>query len=157
MERERSAEENDQLSRSTKKMKRIGESGLSIEATDNMELESPTRQIIERDARNPPEAGHPPSYRDTLQRNNPNITFETRDNPIWVAEEQEYLSEDDEPDEDEDHLCPHNSINSGREEGTLRTMEECFNHSYVRQRDWLPPTQKTPEDEMGFKGRFLPN
>ena len=71
-----------------------------------MEIGSPTRQGIEGDGRNPPAAGHLLSYRDTLQCNNPNITFETRDNPIWMAEEHRYLSEVDEPDEEEDPLCP---------------------------------------------------
>ena len=87
MESEHSIEENDQLSRSTKKMKRVGESGSGIDAADNMEIGSPSRQETEGEGRNQPGVGHPLLYRDTLQRNNPNITFETRDNPMWMAEE----------------------------------------------------------------------
>jgi len=41
-----------------------------------------------------------------LQRNNPNLTFETRDNPIWMADAEADTSDDDEPVEEEDPLCP---------------------------------------------------
>ncbi|KAJ8434826.1 hypothetical protein Cgig2_033548 [Carnegiea gigantea] len=33
------------------------------------------------------------SYRDTLQRNNPNLDFETRENPIWEVNGSDYVSE----------------------------------------------------------------
>jgi len=42
------------------------------------------------------------SYRDTLQRNNRNLSFETCENPLWEAEGYDYVSEDDE----EDPKCP---------------------------------------------------
>ncbi|KAJ8421453.1 hypothetical protein Cgig2_005311 [Carnegiea gigantea] len=52
-------------------------------------------------------------YRDALQRNNPNLNFETRDNPIWetegwddVSEDDEPPEEDDEPPEEDDPTCP---------------------------------------------------
>jgi len=97
-ERERSTEETDQLSRSTKKMKRLGEADLAPTRIDGMEIGSSSHGT--------PEGVTPPSYRDTLQRNNPNITFETRDNPIWVADDSSYESGDDEPIADDDPLCP---------------------------------------------------
>jgi len=108
MERESecSSEENDQLSRSTKKMKRIGESGLGSVAIDEMELGSPRTSATGREGQIQPGMGHPISYRDTLQRNNPNLTFETRDNPMWVADTQDIVLDDDEPVDDEDPLCP---------------------------------------------------
>ncbi|KAJ8434946.1 hypothetical protein Cgig2_012972 [Carnegiea gigantea] len=46
------------------------------------------------------------SYRDTLQRNNPNLSFETRENPIWDAVGCEDVSEDDEPPVDDDLTGP---------------------------------------------------
>ena len=93
MERERESgrnqttEEADQLLRSTKKMKR-GMTENSNEVTDKedvemieMELGSP--HVLET-ARVSPQTRERlrASYRDTLQRNNPNLEFETRENPI---------------------------------------------------------------------------
>ncbi|KAJ8434625.1 hypothetical protein Cgig2_033111 [Carnegiea gigantea] len=46
------------------------------------------------------------SYRDTLQCNNPNLHFETRENPIWEDDGRDNVSEDDEPPEEEDPMCP---------------------------------------------------
>jgi len=37
------------------------------------------------------------SYRDTFQLNNPNLRFETWDNPIWEAEGVDDVSNGDEP------------------------------------------------------------
>ena len=105
-ESERSSEESDQLSRSTKKTKRNCDSGQGMDASDEMEPGSPGRAATGRGVPNQTEERIPISYRDTLQRNNPNLTFETRDNPMWVAEIQTIESDDDEPVEDEDPLCP---------------------------------------------------
>ncbi|KAJ8439289.1 hypothetical protein Cgig2_016837 [Carnegiea gigantea] len=46
------------------------------------------------------------SYRDTLQWNNPNLSFETRENPIWDTVGCEDVSKDDEPPVDDDPTCP---------------------------------------------------
>ncbi|KAJ8424238.1 hypothetical protein Cgig2_023859 [Carnegiea gigantea] len=46
------------------------------------------------------------SYRDTLQRNNSNLRFETQENPIWEAEGVDDVFEDDEPLETDDPTCP---------------------------------------------------
>jgi len=105
-ESERSSEENDQLSRSTKKMKWIGDSESRRDAADEMELVSPRTVATEREEHIQTGMRPPISYRDTLQRNNSNLTFETRDNPIWVADTQDIVSEDDELVDDEDPLCP---------------------------------------------------
>jgi len=105
-ERERSTEESDQLSRLTKKMKRIEDSNLNAATTDDMEIGSSSHVPLDEEPSRTTECLPPPSYRDTLQRNNPNIMFETRDNPIWVADDQAYGSGDDEPTEDDDPLCP---------------------------------------------------
>ena len=50
--------------------------------------------------------GQAVSYRDTLQRNNPNLTFETRDNPIWMEDDHNVMSDDDVLGKDDDPLCP---------------------------------------------------
>ena len=83
-ERERFAEENDQLSRSTKKMKRSLGTNPDVGDTDSMDLGSP-RTLNEGQGRHPGiNPRSPGSYRDTLQRNNPNLTFDMHDNPIWA-------------------------------------------------------------------------
>ena len=105
-ERERSSEESDQLSRSTKKMKRIGESGSATDVLDNMDIGSPRAQEEMQDGQHHSGIAPPTSYRDTLQRNNPDLTFETRDNPMWIDDNQGIESEDDEPVENDDPLCP---------------------------------------------------
>ena len=97
-ERERSPEETDQLSRSTKKMKRVGESSSGDGVLDDMET---AREEFSHSG-----TGRIVSYRDTLQRNNPNLTFETRDNPIWMIEDHDDISDDDVPADDDDPLCP---------------------------------------------------
>lgn len=53
-----------------------------------------------------PPNSQPVSCKDTLQRNNPNLTFNTRDNPIWTDADYDDLMEDDEPSENEDPTCP---------------------------------------------------
>ena len=45
-------------------------------------------------------------YHDTLQRNNPNMHMDMRENPMWCYEEFDDVSEDDEPPEEEDPTCP---------------------------------------------------
>jgi len=52
------------------------------------------------------EMGRPMSYRDTLQRNSPNLHFETRENPVWEAEGDGEVSEDDELLGEEGPTCP---------------------------------------------------
>ena len=105
-EREPSPEEHDQLSRSTKKMKRLEEASSGSAVVDDMEI-VPTRNLVSTRAEPPSsEVGRVVSYRDTLQRNNPNLTFETRDNPIWMVDDHDDISDDDVPREDEDPLCP---------------------------------------------------
>ena len=102
-ERERTAEETDQISRSIKKMKRTS-ANLGDPAI--MELESP-RALTERQGeQDAADQRRTASYRDTLQRNNLNLTFDTHDNPIWMDNENEVHSDDDEPVEDDDPLCP---------------------------------------------------
>ncbi|KAJ8435311.1 hypothetical protein Cgig2_026403 [Carnegiea gigantea] len=111
-EQGRSTEETDQLSRSTKKMKRVGESGnLEHSATFDEEMEeanlSSPRPVGYR-ARETSQAqlvlGI--SYRDSLQRNNPNLVSETRENPMWSADYYWEQLEDDEPPEFDDPTCP---------------------------------------------------
>ncbi|KAJ8434578.1 hypothetical protein Cgig2_008347 [Carnegiea gigantea] len=48
----------------------------------------------------------PISYKATLQCNNPNLSFETRENPIWKELNIAEISEDDEPPEEDDLTCP---------------------------------------------------
>ena len=102
-EREPSTEEHDQLSRSTKKMKRAGGSGSgTLPGSDmDMDIGSPRQEESAQQ-----ETRRLISYRETLQRNNPNLTFETRDNPIWMADTEADTSDDEEPAEEEDPLCP---------------------------------------------------
>ena len=71
-----------------------------------MDLESPRAQ--EEGQHDQPRSGvtSPISYRDTLQRNNPNLTCETRDNPMWLDDIHDIESDNDEPVENEDPLCP---------------------------------------------------
>ena len=102
MERERSSEERDQLSRSIKKMKR--KSGDS--STGEIDLESTRAMETDEQALGEAARRHTVSYRDTLQRNNPNLHFDTRDNPIWVDTTAEDSSNDDEAMGEDDPLCP---------------------------------------------------
>ena len=46
------------------------------------------------------------SYREMLQRNNPNLCMEMREKPIWCSNEYDDVSEDNEPLEEEDCRCP---------------------------------------------------
>jgi len=105
-ERGLSAEESDQLSRSTKKMKRAGDFGLGSDANIDMDLGTPRDIESEQEGQPPHAVGCLISYRDTLQRNNPNLMFETCDNPIWIAEANTDTLDDGEPVEDDDPLCP---------------------------------------------------
>ena len=105
-ERELSSEENDQLSRSTKKMKRLGELASASDAISDMDINSSMAPMPGREEIPNPGMRQIVSYRDTLQRNNPNLTFETRDNPIWMADDHEVVSDDDAPEDEDDPLCP---------------------------------------------------
>ena len=46
------------------------------------------------------------SYRDSLQRNNPNLVFETLENPMWSADYYWEQLQDDEPSEFDDPTYP---------------------------------------------------
>ncbi|KAJ8423365.1 hypothetical protein Cgig2_026783 [Carnegiea gigantea] len=87
-ERNQTTEEANQLLRSTKKMKR-GTAGNSNEVADRedveiMEIVVGSPHVPDTAPVNPQTRGRlRASYRDTLQRNNPNLEFETRENPIW--------------------------------------------------------------------------
>ena len=82
MEGERSLEENDQLVRSTKKVKRTGEMSVQDEGPEAMDTGSPTARESGLPVQHNPFSGRTASYRDTLQRNSPHLAFESRDNPI---------------------------------------------------------------------------
>ena len=99
-------EENDQLLRSTKKMKRFGEASPDLLGTDEMDLGSLRVMETGLHSRNESNGERGISYRDTLQRNNSNLSFNTRDNPIWAETTSEDSSDDDEPMGEEDPLCP---------------------------------------------------
>ena len=108
----RIAEEADQLLRSTKKMKRAMErpysDNVEREDVDMIEVELSSPNVSETAPLNLGTVGRERtiSYRDTLQQNNPNLSFETTENPIWKDARCEYLSEDDEPPEQDDPTCP---------------------------------------------------
>jgi len=103
---ERSLEESDLLSRSTKKMKRTGGDPPEPDNSEEMDTGSPIQRAPEQNMRTVLTGGNGPSYRDTLQRNNPNLYFDMRDNPIWAEQEIEDNSDDDAPEDDDDPLCP---------------------------------------------------
>ncbi|KAJ8422018.1 hypothetical protein Cgig2_007568 [Carnegiea gigantea] len=77
------------------------------EDVEMLELESGSPNVPETVPLNPlmVGTGRVASYRDTLQRNNPNLEFETRENPIWDADGFDAASEDDEPPEEDDPTC----------------------------------------------------
>ena len=126
-ERERSAEERDQLSRSTKKMKRVGDSSPGDDAVDEMVLSSP-RNSMDAHAVNPnSDVRKIVSYKDTLQRNNPNLTFETRDNPIWMVDDPDDISDDDAPEDEEDPLCPTILLTAADK----RLLRETWKHALI--------------------------
>jgi len=105
-ESERSPEESDQLSRSTKKMKRTSGQTPTLAGVEERPLASPSAMDTDLHIQADPEERRTISYRDTLQRNNPNLTFDTRDNPIWVDTPYENTSDDDVLLEEDDPLCP---------------------------------------------------
>ena len=87
-------------------MKRSNGNNLGLGDSESMDLVSP-RAIIEGQVEQSGiDPGNSVSYRDTLQRNNPNLTFETHDNPIWMDNANDDASEDDEPMDNDDPLCP---------------------------------------------------
>ncbi|KAJ8450709.1 hypothetical protein Cgig2_021181 [Carnegiea gigantea] len=93
-------------------MKRIS-TGNPAEATDCedveiLELESGSPNVPETVPLNPLTVGRGrvASYRNTLRRNNPNLEFETRENPIRDADGFDDASEDDEPPEEDNPTCP---------------------------------------------------
>ncbi|KAJ8437486.1 hypothetical protein Cgig2_007463 [Carnegiea gigantea] len=105
-------EEADQLRRSNKKMKR----STMIQPTDNEGLADVDMDDCGLGSPHVPETlpsseegnalQRPTSYRDTLQRNNPNLSFDTRENPVWEDTSAGDVSEDDEPPEEDDLTCP---------------------------------------------------
>ena len=106
MEGERSLEENDQLVRSTKKVKRTGETSVQDEGPEAMDTDSPTARESGLPVQQNPFSGRTASYCDTLQRNNPYLVFETKDNPIWVDNDNADVSDDDEFVGEDDRTCP---------------------------------------------------
>jgi len=85
------------------------------EDIDNEEMEDsfPERSI--KNLRNPSrsalDGGHPRpqggfSYRDTLQRNNPELSFNKIQNAVWDDTLHGKESGDDEPPEEDDPTCP---------------------------------------------------
>ncbi|KAJ8427038.1 hypothetical protein Cgig2_032866 [Carnegiea gigantea] len=108
---QQTTEEADQLLRSTKKMKR-GTAGIPNEVADRedvemMEMVVGSPLVPDTAPVNPQTRGRlRASYRDTLQRNNPNLEFETLENPIWEDDGFDEVSEDDEPPEEDDPTCP---------------------------------------------------
>ena len=107
-----SPEEADQLHRSTKKMKRTGiGSSLGNAPTDedehvNVEMELPSNPDPSTTMAGEPLCAQTISYRDTLQRNNPNLNLDMRENPIWMKATYEELSDDDEPPLEDEPTCP---------------------------------------------------
>jgi len=99
-------------------VKRTGPSESGSDGVDAMELSSPRVLDTERTGPSPPGIA-PISYRDTLQRNNPNLTCKTRDNPIWMEDKHEDTLDNDEPVEDDDPLYP-TILLTGAEKKALR-------------------------------------
>jgi len=118
LERSRSAEESDQLARSKKKMKcAYNGQGIDLDliAGEEMELEDSHGDNHNRGLINPsygaqssgmqrPREGL--SYRDTLQKNNPDLSFSVVQNPFWEESPQGEDSDDDEPPEVDDPHAP---------------------------------------------------
>ena len=46
------------------------------------------------------------SHHDTLQRKNPNLHLEMRDNLVWCRRDYDEVFEDEKPPEEEDPTCP---------------------------------------------------
>ncbi|KAJ8438795.1 hypothetical protein Cgig2_023829 [Carnegiea gigantea] len=46
------------------------------------------------------------TFKDRLMANNPNLSFLPHTNPIWDSDEEEWKTEDDEPESDDDPRCP---------------------------------------------------
>jgi len=118
MESERhpvSREEADQLSRSTKKMKRVGDSS-ELESQANEDIA--TQAMVDVDMESAKNTAYvereqdwtlPPSrrtYCDMVQHNNPNLNFTAMTNPMWEDTEGDVESGDDEPVMEDDPLCP---------------------------------------------------
>lgn len=99
-------EENDQLARSTKKVKRTGGTPGREDGPEAMDTDSPIAQDANLNEQRESLPDRVASYRDTLQKNNPNLEFETRDNPMWLDNADTEVSDDDEPVEDDDPICP---------------------------------------------------
>ncbi|KAJ8437463.1 hypothetical protein Cgig2_012903 [Carnegiea gigantea] len=128
-ERNETVEEADQLLRSTKKMKRV----VTRHPANNTEDEDLEMTDMELVSPNVPESAPVSSqmmggnrlfsYRDTLQRNNPNLNFKTRANPVWEADGCDDIYEDDEPPEDDDPTEGRQSSmiqNPHKETGTMK-------------------------------------
>ncbi|KAJ8448997.1 hypothetical protein Cgig2_004052 [Carnegiea gigantea] len=111
-ERGHSPKKSDQIWRSKNKMKRTGsgrpldEGATEEREDDDMELGSPS--IPESKEEVVGGVRQPISYRDTLQKNNPNLNLDIRHNPIWdkVDTEYDHVFEDDEPPLEDDPTCP---------------------------------------------------
>ncbi|KAJ8421811.1 hypothetical protein Cgig2_009394 [Carnegiea gigantea] len=95
--------------------------------TEDMELGSPWVAETMDDTAGATLNQQAPSYRDTLQRNKPNLSFNTRDNPIWVDADYGDLTEDNEPSENEDPTCP-TILLTVAEKYVTRSMAQCPHH-----------------------------
>ncbi|KAJ8423230.1 LOW QUALITY PROTEIN: hypothetical protein Cgig2_027656 [Carnegiea gigantea] len=67
------------------------------------------------------------SYGDTLQRNNPDLHFETRENPVWEAEGGGDVSEDDKAPEAEDPTCPTILLIAAEKRSRIRNVRRVDN------------------------------
>ena len=110
-----SREEVDQLSRSTKKMKRVGESselgapsteGVDAHVMVDVDMEPATNTASTEREQGTTLPLSRRTYSDTVQHNNPNLNFTAMTNPMWEDTNGDVESGDDEPVMDDDPLCP---------------------------------------------------
>ncbi|KAJ8445415.1 hypothetical protein Cgig2_031228 [Carnegiea gigantea] len=88
------------------------------------------------------------SYRDTLQRNNPNLTFKTRENPIWDDNGDGDVLEDDEPLEDDDPTYPTILLTAAEK----RMLREPWRNALIEADTSHPPP---PEEESIYSSWMI--
>ena len=78
------------------------------EDKEDVDMELGSHRIFETREEGAGEPRHerPISYRDTLQKNNPNMNMDMRDNLIWAEANYDDVSKDDEPSTEDDPTCP---------------------------------------------------
>ena len=109
-----SEEETDQLSRSIKKMKRGAMGGdMKLDYFQDADIDDANQEANPRDAQgvihgNGQNAPRGMSYRDTLQRNNPNLNLSPNQDDTWGDSQfdVDFISDDDEPPQEDDPICP---------------------------------------------------